>query len=131
MKIINADCLVIGSGIAGSLYAYIAAKAGLKCVLVSSADIDACNSALAQGGIIYEKHPDLKALLKDIQMAGGGKCNEEAILAACSEGFKDIEKYFIKEFDTDFNRAPNGELLLTKEAAHSKKRIIFKLKFLS
>ncbi len=116
---------MIGSGIAGSLYAYIAAKAGLKCVLVSSADIDACNSALAQGGIIYEKHPDLKALLKDIQMAGGGKCNEEAILAACSEGFKDIEKYFIKEFDTDFNRAPNGELLLTKEAAHSKKRIIF------
>ncbi len=125
MKIIKADCLIIGSGIAGSLYSYIAAKAGLKCVLVSSADIDACNSALAQGGIIYEKHPDFKTLLKDIQNAGGGKCNEEAVLSACSEGFKDIEKYFIKEFDTDFNRSADGELLLTKEAAHSKKRIIF------
>lgn len=125
MKIINADCLVIGSGIAGSLYAYITAKAGLKCVLVSSADIDVCNSALAQGGIIYENHPDLKNLLKDIQLAGGGKCNEKAVLSACAEGFKDVEKYFIKEFNTDFNRSEEGELLLTKEAAHSKKRIIF------
>ena len=67
-------------------------------MIVSSADLDACNSALAQGGIIYEKHPDLKALLKDIQSAGAGKCNEQAVLSVCQEGFKTVEKYFIKEF---------------------------------
>jgi L-aspartate oxidase len=125
MKIIRTDCLVIGSGIAGSLYAYIAAKAGLNCVLLSSFNIDDCNSDLAQGGIIYEQKPDYKKLLADIQNAGCGICNDEAVLTEIKEGFKDIEKYFIKDFKTNFDRDAKGNLLFTQEAAHSKKRIIF------
>ncbi len=125
MKVLKTDCLVIGSGVAGSLYAYIAAKAGLHCVLISSGDISESNSDLAQGGIIYENKPDMESLVKDIQTAGCGLCNEEAIRAACAEGFAAIEDYFIKSFKTDFNRDPQGNLLLTKEAAHSKKRIIY------
>lgn len=125
MKIIKTDCLIIGSGIAGSLYAYMAAKAGLKCTLLASGDISDTNSDLAQGGIIYEEKPDLKNLIKDIQTAGCGLCNEDAVKSVCEEGFKVVQDYFIKEFGTDFNRAKDGSLLLTKEAAHSKKRIIF------
>ncbi|MDR3113311.1 MAG: FAD-binding protein, partial [Endomicrobium sp.] len=72
MKTIKTDCLIIGSGIAGSLYSYIAAKAGVQCILLSSFDISDGNSDLAQGGIIYESKPDYKKLLSDIQTAG---CN--------------------------------------------------------
>ncbi|MDR1124146.1 MAG: FAD-dependent oxidoreductase [Elusimicrobiota bacterium] len=125
MKIIKTDCLIIGSGIAGSLYAYIAAKAGLKCALLAAADLDDCNSSLAQGGVIYEQKPDYKTLLKDIQTAGCNICNDEAVLAEAAEGFAVIEKYFIKDFHTAFDRDARGALLLTQEAAHSKKRIIF------
>ncbi len=125
MKIIKTDCLVIGSGIAGSLYAHKAAKAGLKCILLSCGDSDNCNSNLAQGGIIYEERPQLKSLLSDVQTAGVGLCNEEAVKAVCTEGFKNIKKYFIDEFNTSFDRDAKGKLLLTKEAAHSKKRIIY------
>ncbi|MDR0953265.1 MAG: FAD-dependent oxidoreductase [Elusimicrobiota bacterium] len=125
MKILKTDCLVIGSGIAGSLYAYTAAKAGLKCTLLTSGEIAESNSDLAQGGVIYEKTPDYKKLVADIQRAGGGICNEKAILAVCKEGFKDIEDYFIKTFHTNFDRDSKGNLLFTQEGAHSKKRILF------
>ena len=125
MKTIKTDVLVIGSGIAGSLYAYILGKAGLKCTLISADKLTDCDSSLAQGGIIYEDKPDFKLLLKDIQRAGCGVCNEEAVLTACREGFKVIEKYFIKDFKTDFNKTPDGKFALTKEAAHSKRRILF------
>lgn len=125
MKVLKTDCLIIGSGVAGSLYAYIAAKAGINCVLAASGDLDDCNSDLAQGGIIYESKPDMESLVKDIQTAGVGLCNEEAVRAVCNEGFKAVEEFFIKDFDTSFNRDKQGKLLLTKEAAHSKKRIIY------
>ncbi|MDR0646162.1 MAG: FAD-binding protein [Elusimicrobiota bacterium] len=125
MKTIKTDCLIIGSGIAGSFYAYIAAKAGVQCVLLSSFDISDGNSDLAQGGIIYEPKPDYKQLLSDIQTAGCDICNDEAVLAEAKEGFKDIEDFFIKDFKTNFDRDARGNLLFTREAAHSKKRIIF------
>jgi len=125
MKVIKTDCLVIGSGVAGSLYSYIAAKAGLKCILLASGDINDCNSDLAQGGIIYESNPDMESLLKDVQLAGCGICNEDAVKTVFTEGCKAVEKYFINSFKTDFNRDAKGNLLLTKEAAHSKKRIIY------
>lgn len=125
MKIIKTDVLVIGSGIAGSLYAYILGKAGFQCTLISAGKLTDCDSSLAQGGIIYEDKPDFKLLLKDIQRAGCGVCNEEAILTACREGFDVIEKYFIKDFKTNFNKTQDGKFLFTKEAAHSKRRILF------
>ena len=67
MKTIKTDCLVIGSGIAGSLYAYMVAQSGLKCVLISASKLNDCNSNLAQGGIVYEKSKDFSELIKDIQ----------------------------------------------------------------
>ena len=125
MKTIKTDCLVIGSGIAGSLYAYIAAANGLKCVLLSASSLEDSNSNLAQGGIVYEPKKDFSDLIKDIQKAGCNICNEEIVKIMCKNGFEAIEKYFTKTFNTDFNRDEKGNLLFTKEAAHSKKRIIY------
>ena len=76
MKIIKTDCLVIGSGIAGSLYAYKIASSGLKCVLISAGKLNDCNSNLAQGGIVYEPKKDFSDLIKDIQRAK--KCMQNA-----------------------------------------------------
>lgn len=125
MKTIKADCLIIGSGIAGSLYAYVAAQSGLKCVLLSAGKLNDSNSNLAQGGIVYEPNKDFSDLIKDIQKAGCNICNEEIVKIMCKSGFEAIEKYFTKAFNTDFNRDEKGRLLFTKEAAHSKKRIIY------
>ncbi|MBR4508961.1 MAG: FAD-binding protein [Elusimicrobiaceae bacterium] len=125
MKTIKTDCLVIGSGIAGSLYAYKIASSGLKCVLISAGKLNDCNSNLAQGGIVYEKEKDFSDLVKDIQRAGCNICNEDIVKIMCKSGFEAIEQYFTKAFNTDFNRDEKGNLLFTKEAAHSKKRIIY------
>ena len=125
MKTIKTDCLVIGSGIAGSLYAYMIAQSGLKCVLISAGKLNDCNSNLAQGGIVYEPNKNFDDLIKDIQKAGCNICNEEIVQIMCKSGFEAVEKYFTKTFKTAFNRDEKGNLLFTKEAAHSKKRIIY------
>ncbi|MBQ8032648.1 MAG: FAD-dependent oxidoreductase, partial [Elusimicrobiaceae bacterium] len=52
MKVISTDCLVIGAGIAGCVYAHEAAKKGLKTILLCSGELPQANSDLAQGGIV-------------------------------------------------------------------------------
>ena len=50
------DCLVIGAGAAGAVYALQAARAGLHVTLITgAAEMTASNSLWAQGGIIYDQ----------------------------------------------------------------------------
>jgi L-aspartate oxidase len=58
MRIIQTDCLVIGSGLAGSAYALHAARAGLEVALLSLGEPMEANTDWAQGGIIYDTSPD-------------------------------------------------------------------------
>lgn len=88
-KISNTDLLVIGSGIAGCTTALEAADLGKKVILLSSAlnPLDS-NSYLAQGGIIYKakNEPNESNLLSaDIQRAGAGKCDLNAVTKLTQE----------------------------------------------
>lgn len=126
MRILETDCLIIGNGLASNVYAYKMAKKGLKCIILSaSADLENTNSNLAQGGIIYEEKPDIKTLIKDIQLAGAGLSNEKAVKELTLNGYDVVRDLFINELKTDFDKTKSGKLLLTREAAHSKKRIIY------
>ncbi len=125
MKILQTDCLVVGAGIAGSVYAYEAARRGLKVTLLSCGGWDVANSDLAQGGIVYEPELNVEELLADVRLATAGLCNESAVRTLSQAGCDAVKKIFLNELHTDFSRDEQGNLLFTREGAHTKNRIIY------
>ncbi len=125
MRTLETDCLVVGAGIAGSVYAYEAAHQGLHVTLLSCGSWDTANSDLAQGGIVYEPNLDVEGLLKDVRLATAGLCNEKAVRALSKAGCEAVKKIFLTDLHTDFSRDEKGNLLFTREGAHTKNRIIY------
>jgi len=126
MKIIKTDCLVIGSGLAGSVYAYSIAKKGIDCVMIcAQKNLTDTNSNLAQGGVIYEPEPNLELLIKDIDSAGAGLGNIKAMEQIAAYGCKFIKEIFLGELNTPFDKDKTGNIAFTMEGAHSKARVIY------
>jgi L-aspartate oxidase len=116
------DYIIVGTGIAGLYTALIAYQHG-SVLILTKGDIDDCNTKHAQGGIAAaigkQDSPDLH--YKDTVAAGDGLCDSEAVKILCYEAtdrIADLIKYGVP-FDT-----ANGEIALTKEAAHSVSRIL-------
>ena len=124
MKIFRTDCLVIGSGLAGSAYALHAAQLGFTVELLSLADPLAANSDWAQGGIIYDTTPDPAALARDIFEASDRTANPAAVEQLVREGPRAVEEFLLDELHVPFDRNPAGGLDFTREAGHSARRII-------
>ena len=125
MKILSTDCLVIGSGIAGCVYAHQAAKAGLKTLLVCCGQMSQANSDLAQGGIVYEPQLNIEDLLEDVKLATAHMCNEQAVRELSQAGCKAVEEIFLNDLDVNFDRDTHRHLRFTREGAHRKNRIIY------
>ena len=92
-------------------------------LLVTKGSIDDCNTRHAQGGIAaaigVKDSPELH--FKDTISAGAGLCNEEAVRILTDEApdrIADLVRFGVP-FDTF-----NGEIALTREAAHSMPRIL-------
>lgn len=118
------NVLVIGTGVAGLMAAIKLAKDGLFVTIVcKSKDPAENNSNLAQGGIIFS---DDKKLASDIFIASSKTASEITGKIVQKESKKIIQKYLLDLAKTDFDKDENGNLLYTKEAAHSIKRIIYK-----
>ena len=116
------DVLIIGAGIAG-LYAAMNIPKD-KRVLVVCKDIPwECNTFYAQGGMVTAlDENDIEAHVKDTLEAGAYHNDKEAveILSRTSlETTKDIIEKGM-EFDVD----EEGNIVYTKEAAHSTERIV-------
>ncbi|WP_414664612.1 L-aspartate oxidase [Horticoccus sp. 23ND18S-11] len=124
MKVLRTDCLVIGSGLAGSAYALRAAELGLKVELLSLADPMAANSDWAQGGIIYDNTGDPQALARDIFEASDRTANPVAVDHLVREGPRAIEELLIDQLNVGFDRTTAGALDFTREGGHSARRII-------
>ncbi|HET7437838.1 MAG TPA: FAD-dependent oxidoreductase [Thermoanaerobaculia bacterium] len=118
--------LVIGTGIAGLTTAFTLAGAGVKVLLVTkTADPADCNTAWAQGGIIYQGEGDTPAkLVSDILRAGAGISNEEAVKFLAEEGPRVVKALLLDDVHVPFSTTDEGELDLTQEGAHSLSRII-------
>jgi len=120
------DVLIIGCGIAGASLALELSKKNLEIVLLSAdAALNLSNSAWAQGGIVYEGEGDSKSLLeKDIEEAGAGLCNPEAVEQLARRGPDLVQKILLEEIKVPFDRDLKGRLSLTEEGAHSTPRIL-------
>ncbi|MFF4365643.1 L-aspartate oxidase [Streptomyces sp. NPDC001594] len=122
---VEADVVVVGSGIAGLTAALRCAAAGRRTVVVTKARLDDGSTRWAQGGVAAalgegdtpEQHLD------DTLVAGAGLCDENAVRVLVTEG-PDAVRRLIEAgavFDTS---AETGEIELTREGGHHRRRIV-------
>lgn len=117
------DFLVIGSGIAGLRAALSLAEAG-RVVILTKADPRESNTGYAQGGIAAavgaDDSPQLHA--RDTMAAGDGLCVPAAVRALTEEGPRYVRELI--EWGAAFDRGPDGQPALGREAAHSVRRVL-------
>ncbi len=116
------DVIIVGAGVAG-LYAAMHLPRDKKVLIINKRETFKCNSFYAQGGIALAiDAEDIPLHVKDTLDAGAGLCDEEAVrvLSESSKGI--IDDLIARGFE--FDRDKEGKLLYTKEAAHSKERIL-------
>jgi L-aspartate oxidase len=109
------DILIIGCGIAGAIAALELRKEGLDVIVLSAGD---SNSIWAQGGIVGSA----EGLAVDIQQAGAGLCNPEAVDQLVRLGPQLVDELLIKK--VLFDRQKDGALSVTREGGHSVSRIL-------
>lgn len=119
----QAPYLVIGSGIAGLYTALELSQAGPVILITKSAIIES-NTTYAQGGIAaaISAHDSPELHYEDTMMAGAGLCASEAVLTLVHEGPGRV-KHLI-DLGVPFDRTEQNEIALTREAAHSRRRIL-------
>src|SRR5271155_843426 len=123
------DFLVVGAGIAGLSAAIRLAEVGTVLV-VTKEELAESNTAYAQGGIAVAMggDEDVALHLEDTMAAGDGLVNREAAAVLVSQGPRRVEE--LLEWGTAFDRYPageggeEGELMRTREGAHSLSRIL-------
>jgi len=116
------DFIVVGSGIAGLRAAVGLAAAG-KVVVLTKDRVSESNTEYAQGGIavVLSDDDDISLHFQDTIDAGAGLCDENAVQTLVEEG----PEYIVELIDhgAEFDRE-GDELLFTREAAHSRRRIL-------
>ncbi len=116
------DFIVIGSGVAGLRAALELAKAG-RVVVLTKDRLDESNTEYAQGGVAVALSDDdeIDLHFEDTLIAGAGLCDEKAVRILVEEGPRYITELI--ELGAQFDRE-GGELAFTREAAHSRRRIL-------
>ncbi|MEU3217157.1 L-aspartate oxidase [Streptomyces sp. NPDC006971] len=120
---IDADVVVVGSGVAGLTAALRCAAAGLATVVVTKARLDDGSTRWAQGGIAAalgegdtpEQHLD------DTLVAGAGLCDEDAVRTLVTEGPDAVRRLI--GTGARFDTTDGGEIALTREGGHHRSRI--------
>ncbi|HEY0796042.1 MAG TPA: L-aspartate oxidase [Acidisarcina sp.] len=116
------DYLIVGAGIAGLRAAITLAESGRVLVITKEA-LDESNTHYAQGGIAVAMggEEDISLHFDDTLNAGDGLVDAEAAAILVEEGPLRVEE--LLAWGTGFDRE-NGELMLTREGAHSRSRIL-------
>ncbi|MFC1410652.1 L-aspartate oxidase [Streptacidiphilus sp. N1-12] len=117
------DVVVVGSGVAGLTTALRLRAAGLKVLVVTKAMLDDGSTRWAQGGIAAAlgEGDTPQQHLDDTLVAGAGLCDAEAVRVLVTEGPAAVRRLI--ETGAAFDKDPEGEILLTREGGHHRRRI--------
>jgi L-aspartate oxidase len=117
------DYAIVGAGVAGLRAAIELAADGARVLVVTKEALDESNTHYAQGGIAVAMsgEEDVALHLDDTVNAGDGLVHREAARILVEEGPLRVEE--LMRWGADFDRE-NGKLMLTREGAHSRNRIL-------
>ncbi|MEO8504726.1 MAG: L-aspartate oxidase [Acidobacteriota bacterium] len=122
-EIRHADMVVIGAGVAG-LSAALGAAPKRVTVVTKTRLAQGGASVWAQGGVAVamgsDDTPPLHAA--DTLAAGAGLSDRRAVALLTREGPERVKA--LVELGAQFDRTPEGDLALGREAAHSRRRIL-------
>ena len=120
---LQTDFIVVGSGVAGLRASIALAESGARVNVLTKDKASESNTEYAQGGVAVVLSDDDTAELheEDTLVAGAGLCDEQAVRTLVNEGTKYIKELIA--WGTAFDRE-GGRLVFTKEAAHSRRRIL-------
>ncbi|HJQ34938.1 MAG TPA: L-aspartate oxidase [Pyrinomonadaceae bacterium] len=120
---LDTDFIVVGSGIAGLRAALEIARTGARVTVLTKDRREESNTEYAQGGVAVALSEEDETSLHegDTMAAGAGLCDERAVEVLVEEGRRYIRELI--EWGTEFDRE-GGRLLFTREAAHSRPRIL-------
>jgi L-aspartate oxidase len=120
---LETDFIVVGSGIAGLRAAIELAQAGARVTVLTKDRTDESNTEYAQGGIAVALSEEDEVALheEDTLSAGAGLCDEPAVRVMVEDGPRYIQELI--DWGTEFDRE-GGRLVFTREAAHSRRRIL-------
>ena len=120
---IKTDVLIVGCGCSG-LYCALNLPSDLKITIITKSMTERNDSFLAQGGICVQRDDDdFESFFEDTMKAGhyeNDPTSVEIMIKSSRDTISDLLK-----FGVEFSRDEKGELLYTKEGAHSKNRILF------
>ncbi|SFR09302.1 L-aspartate oxidase [Desulfoscipio geothermicus] len=119
----NSDFIILGSGIAGFFTAILAGRLGAGVTVLTKQTILDSNTDKAQGGIAAamdtEDSPELH--YQDTLRAGAGLCDRGAVRILVNEGPRRVLQ--LMDMGARFD-VEGGRLALTREGAHSCRRIL-------
>jgi L-aspartate oxidase len=121
--VLSTDFIVVGTGVAGLRAALEIAATGARAVLLTKDRADESNTEYAQGGVAVALSEDDEPVLHvdDTMAAGAGLCDEEAVRVLVGDGRRYMNELI--GWGAEFDRE-GGQLLFTREAAHSRRRIL-------
>jgi L-aspartate oxidase len=119
---IHTDVIVIGAGIAG-LFTAIKASETKKVLMITKKSLLDSNTRYAQGGIaaVISDEDSPEYHMQDTLVAGAGLCSHDAVDVLVHEGPDGVKDLILMGTKFDLE---NGEFALTKEGAHSQRRIL-------
>jgi L-aspartate oxidase len=120
---LETDFIVIGSGVAGLRASVALAESGAAVTVLTKDKASESNTEYAQGGVAVvlsdDDEPELHE--EDTLTAGAGLCDPKAVETLVTDGTKYVQQLI--DWGAEFDRE-GGKLAFTKEAAHSRRRII-------
>ncbi len=117
------DFLVIGSGLAGLIFALKVADHGKVC-LVTKTKLSESTTSYAQGGIAAVMYPpdSVDKHVKDTMECGRGLGNEKMVRLIIGESRKRIDDLI--DMGTQFDTDKDGKFDLGREGGHSEYRVL-------
>lgn len=120
---VDKDFLVIGSGVAGLTFALKVSRFGSVGIVTKDA-VEESATKYAQGGIasVMAEDDSFDLHVQDTLEAGRGLCKEDVVRIICREGPARVRDLI--DLGAQFTRGSGTDYHLSKEAGHSKNRIL-------
>ena len=119
---LQADVVIVGTGV-GGCFSALKLSEDLSIIMITKSDLESSDSFLAQGGIcVLHDDDDYDSYFEDTMRAGHYENRKESV-DIMIRGSQDVIHDLIG-YGVDFAKE-DGNLLYTREGAHSRPRILF------